>query len=109
MTAMTKPSVTASPAPATTPAPPLNPNLFAALTPDQIVAQAGGIDANNVLETIVGGTVQDDVTSDVRQALLDYLNATSATLPTPFGPENYQERIRGVLTLVLNLPSNQLD
>jgi len=109
MAAMTTPSGAASPAPATTPAPPPNPNLFAALTPDQIVAQAGGIDANNVLETIVGGTVQDDVTSDVRQALLDYLNATSATLPTPFGPENYQERVRGVLTLVLNLPSNQLD
>jgi len=104
------PSAAASPAPAMTPAaPPPNPNLFAALTPDQIVAQAGGIDAGKVLETIVDGAVQGDVTSDLRQTLLGYLNATNATLPTPFGPENYQERIRGALALVLNLPSNQLD
>ncbi len=98
----------AGPMAAMTPAPP-NPNLFAALTPDQIVAHAGGIDANKVLDTVVVGTLQGDVTGDVRKALLDYLNARSATLPTPFGPENYQERVRGALALVLNLPSNQLD
>ena len=107
---MAPPSAAASPTPAMTPAPPPpNPNVFAALTPDQIVAQAGGLDAGKVLETIVDGAVQGDVTSDLRQTLLGYLNATNATLPTPFGPENYQERIRGALALVLNLPSNQLD
>jgi len=109
MMAAMAPSAAASPLPTSTAAPAPNPNVFAALTPDQIVAQAGGIDANKVLETIVDCTVQGDVTSDVRKTLLDYLNATSATLPTAFGPENYQERIRGALALVLNLPSNQLD
>jgi hypothetical protein len=49
------------------------------------------------------------VTSDVRQTLMDYMNSTGATLPVPFGPENYQEKVRGVLALVLNLPSNQLN
>ena len=29
--------------------------------------------------------------------------------PLPFGPENYQEKIRGVVALTLNLPVNQLD
>jgi hypothetical protein len=106
-TAATAPAASASPKPA--PAPPPSPDLFAAYVPDTIVAQAGGMDVHRVLETIVGGALQDDLTSDVRSTLLDYLNATSATLPVPFGPENYQERIRGVLALVLNLPSNQLN
>jgi hypothetical protein len=29
--------------------------------------------------------------------------------PLPFGPENYQEKIRGAVALTLNLPVNQLD
>jgi uncharacterized protein (DUF1800 family) len=89
--------------------PPPNPDLFAAFVPDVIVTQAGSLDAHKVLETILAGAIQDDVTGDVRKTLLGYLNATNATLPVPFGPENYQERVRGVLALVLNLPSNQLD
>jgi hypothetical protein len=28
--------------------------------------------------------------------------------PLPFGPENYQEKIRGAVALTLNLPVNQL-
>jgi uncharacterized protein (DUF1800 family) len=79
------------------------------LTPDTIVAQTGSLDPDRVLESIVAGAVQDDVTSDVRRQLLDYLNSTGATVPLPFGPENYQEKIRGALALVLNLPTNQLD
>jgi uncharacterized protein (DUF1800 family) len=79
------------------------------LTPDTIVAQTGSLDPDRVLESIVSGAVQDDVTSDVRRQLLDYLNSTGATVPVPFGPENYQEKIRGALALVLNLPTNQLD
>jgi hypothetical protein len=39
----------------------------------------------------------------------DYLDSKNATLPTPLGPENYQDKIRGALALVLNLPSNQLN
>jgi len=31
------------------------------------------------------------------------------TNPLPFGPENYQEKIRGVVALTLNLPVNQLN
>jgi hypothetical protein len=37
------------------------------------------------------------------------MQSKDATVPTPFGPENYQEKIRGVLALILNLPSNQLN
>jgi hypothetical protein len=73
------------------------------------VQNAGGMDTDKILSTIVSGAVQDDVTSDVRVQLMDYLQATSAPLPVPFGPENYQDRIRGALALTLNLPSNQLD
>jgi hypothetical protein len=29
--------------------------------------------------------------------------------PLPFGPENYQDKIRGVVALTLNLPVNQLN
>jgi len=99
----------AAAAPAMSPASAPNLNFFAAMTPDVVVAQAGGLDPGKVLETIVAGALQDDVTSDVRQTLRDYLNSTGATLPVPFGPENYQEKVRGVLALVLNLPSNQLN
>jgi len=98
------PAANATPAPA-----PPDPNTFAAFVPDVIVAEAGGLDAHKVLATILSGAVQNDVTADVRETLLGFLNATNATLPVPFGPENYQDRVRGVLALVLNLPSNQLD
>jgi uncharacterized protein (DUF1800 family) len=83
--------------------------MFAAYTPDEIVRRAGGMDVDRVLETIAREAVQDDLTSDVRATMRDYLESKNATLPVPFGPENYQEKIRGALALVLNLPSNQLD
>lgn len=83
--------------------------IYPSLTPDTIVQSAGGFDAAKVLDTIVTGAVQNDITSDVRSALLDYLNSKHASIPTPFGPENYQEKVRGALSLVLNLASNQLD
>jgi uncharacterized protein (DUF1800 family) len=78
------------------------------LTPDALVAQAGGMNAARVLETIVGGALQDDVTGDVRGTLRDFLDSKNADVPVPLGPENYQAKIRGALALVLNLPSNQL-
>ena len=86
------------------------------VSPDDIVRRVG-MDAAKVAETIVGGVVQDDVTSDVRATLVAYLNSQtpsatmSATIqnPMPFGPENYQDKIRGALALALNLPVNQLD
>jgi uncharacterized protein (DUF1800 family) len=79
-----------------------------ALTPDALVAQAGGMNSGPVLETIVAGALQDDVTSDVRATLRDFLDSKSAEVPVPLGPENYQAKIRGALALVLNLPSNML-
>jgi len=82
---------------------------FPAFTPDDIVRQSGGLNAGRVLAAIVADTVQDDVTGDVRRTLADYLQSTGASLPTPFGPENYQEKIRGALALALNLPANQLN
>jgi uncharacterized protein (DUF1800 family) len=78
------------------------------LTPDALVAQAGGMHASGVLETIVAGAVQDDVTGDVRDTLRDFLDSKNAAVPVPLGPENYEAKIRGALALVLNLPSNQL-
>ena len=84
-------------------------DTYAAFTPDDVVRQAGGMDVDRVLAAIARDAVQDDMTSDVRRTMLDYLESKNATLPTPFGPENYQEKIRGALALVLNLPSNQLD
>jgi len=82
------------------------------VAPDELVRRAG-MNPAKVAETIVGGVVQDDVTSDVRATLVAYLNSAtpSATVqsPLPFGPENYQDKIRGALALTLNLPVNQLD
>ena len=82
---------------------------FPAFTPDVIVERAGGIYARQVLVELVRDALQDDVTSDVRETLLAYLNSTHATVPVALGPENYQDRIRGALALVLQLPSNQLN
>jgi uncharacterized protein (DUF1800 family) len=79
--------------------------------PDVLVGRVG-MDPVKVAAALVSGVVQDDVTSDVRATLVAYLqNVTpSATVqsPLPFGPENYQEKIRGALALTLNLPVNQL-
>lgn len=82
---------------------------FPGLGPDDVVRAAGGLDPQRVLATLVDDAVQDDVTSDVRKTLADFLQSTDAALPTPLGPENYQDKIRGALALVLNLPSNQLN
>jgi hypothetical protein len=71
------------------------------------------MNAARVAGALVAGAVQDDVTSDVRATLGGYLNNVTPTAgmtnPLPFGPENYQDKIRGALALTLNLPVNQLD
>ena len=83
--------------------------------PDLLVHDAGGFNAPKIVELLVSGALQDDVTGDVRGTLVDYLTGTGApgqagmTNPLPFGPENYQEKIRGVVALTLNLPVNQLN
>jgi uncharacterized protein (DUF1800 family) len=83
--------------------------------PDLLVRDAGGFRAPRIVEILVSSALQDDVTSDVRGTLVDYLNNTGApvqggiTNPLPFGPENYQDKIRGVVALTLNLPVNQLN
>jgi len=82
---------------------------FPAFGPDQIVRRAGGLDANRILAQIARDAVQDDVTSDVRSTIEDYLQSVGASVPQAFGPENYEDRIRGALALTLNLPSNQLN
>ena len=80
--------------------------------PDDFVRRSG-MDAARVAAAIVHGIVQDDVTSDVRATLTAYLNSQTPSAatqnPQPFGPENYQDKIRGALALTLNLPVNQLD
>ena len=82
------------------------------VAPDEIV-RSTGMDAAKVAAAIVAGVVQDDVTSDIRATLVAYLNsqtpAAGTQNPQPFGPENYQDKIRGALALTLNLPVNQLD
>ncbi|GAC1299465.1 MAG: hypothetical protein NVSMB19_03710 [Vulcanimicrobiaceae bacterium] len=82
---------------------------FPAFTPDAVVARAGGMDAARVLATLVRDALQDDAPADVRRTLLAYLDSANATVPVPLGPENYQDKIRGALALVLQLPSNQLN
>jgi len=82
------------------------------VAPDEIVRRCG-MDAAKVAAAIVGGAVQNDVTSDVRATLVAYLDSrtpsASAQNPLPFGPENYADKIRGALALTLNLPVNQLN
>jgi uncharacterized protein (DUF1800 family) len=85
------------------------------LQPDAMLHDAGGFDATRVVASLVSTALQDDVTGDVRGTLVDYLTGSGApgqagiTNPLPFGPENYQEKIRGVVALTLNLPVNQLN
>ncbi|HZX68953.1 MAG TPA: DUF1800 domain-containing protein [Candidatus Elarobacter sp.] len=82
------------------------------IAPDDFVHRAG-MDPRKLAAAIVAGVVQDDVTSDVRSTLVAYLSSqtpsASVQNPQPFGPENYQDKIRGALALALNLPVNQLD
>jgi uncharacterized protein (DUF1800 family) len=83
--------------------------------PDALVKEAGGFNAPRIVDVLTASGLQDDVTGDVRTTLVDYLTGTGAqaqgsiTDPLPFGPENYQEKIRGVVALTLNLPVNQLN
>jgi len=78
------------------------------IQPDAIVAQAG-FDASRVVEAIVAAALQDDVTRDVRETIVGYLTQSDAVGSTAFGPENYQQKIRGAVALTLNLPVNQLN
>jgi uncharacterized protein (DUF1800 family) len=100
---------TASPAPATLAG---ETDLVA---PDAIVARAGGMDPERIVATIVTEALQNDITTGVRATLLAFLNSAGDVLSgssvnaVPFGPENYQEKIRGALALALNLPVNQLN
>ncbi len=84
-------------------------SAFPVFTPDAIVKEAGGLDASRVVATVARDAMQDDVTHDGRTMLLGYLDSAGASVQTPFGPENYQDKIRGVLALTLNLPANQLN
>ena len=83
--------------------------------PDALVQAAGGFNAMRIVASLTGSALQDDVTSDVRGTLADYLTGTGAPAagatanPLPFGPENFQQKIRGVVALTLNLPVNQLN
>ncbi len=83
--------------------------------PDALVHDAGGFNAPRIVEILTASALQDDVTGDVRGTLVDYLTGSGTTMqagmtnPLPFGPENYQEKIRGVVALTLNLPVNQLN
>ncbi len=105
-------SLIATTAPAKPPAVATNaPNV----QPDALVKEAGGFNAPRIVDVLTASGLQDDVTGDVRTTLVDYLTGTGAqaqgsiTDPLPFGPENYQEKIRGVVALTLNLPVNQLN
>ncbi|MBD5607175.1 MAG: DUF1800 domain-containing protein [Candidatus Eremiobacteraeota bacterium] len=100
---------TSPPASGATTAAPVDLATYAAFTPDDVVSEAGGLDPQRVLATLARDAVQDDGTSDVRETMLDYLDSKNAPLPVPLGAENYQDKIRGALALVLNLPSNQLN
>jgi len=85
------------------------------VNPDALVRAAGGFQATRIVDELVTTTLQDDVTSAVRATLVDYLDGTTGAAASqapnalPFGPENYQEKVRGVVALTLNLPVNQLN
>jgi hypothetical protein len=79
------------------------------LDPDAIIAAAGGLDAEKVLDAVVRGTVEDDVTGDLRATLRAYLDGAGSDNPQPFGPETYAIRTRGLLGLALTLPANNLN
>jgi uncharacterized protein (DUF1800 family) len=113
-TAPPKPApMTAKPPAMTAAAPPVTnaPNV----QPDELVHDAGGFNAARIVELLTSSALQDDVTGDVRTTLVNYLTGNGTptqdgnTMPLPFGPENYQEKIRGVVALTLNLPVNQLN
>ncbi len=98
-----------SPANTTIVPPPLPAIPTPAYTPDVVVADAGGLVPDRVLASLARHAMQDDVTSDIRTTLLAYLDSADATVPVPLSGENYQDKIRGALALVLNLPANQLN
>jgi hypothetical protein len=77
--------------------------------PSSILAAAGGMRAERVLDVVVDGLVQQDVTSQLRATLLDYLNGTNADNPQPFGAETFETRTRGLLALVSTLPAYNLN
>jgi uncharacterized protein (DUF1800 family) len=83
--------------------------------PDLLVRAAGGFNATRIVASLVSTALQDDVSGAVRETLVAYLDGTTgvAEAQSPgmqaFGPENYQEKLRGVVALTLNLPVNQLN
>lgn len=77
-------------------------------TPDAVTHEAGGFDASRVLAVLSRDALQDDVPSAARASLIAFLDARGAAAPDPLGIENYQDRVRAALALVLNLPANQL-
>lgn len=87
----------------------LQSGAFPTLTPDAIVAAAGGLDPSRVLAVLLRGALQDDLTNESRTTLLRYIESRDASAPVPLSYENYQDKIRGALALVLNHPSYQLN
>ena len=64
---------------------------------------------------LTASALQDDVTSDVRRTLVDYLTGAGARPSAVRQPDGVrlgrtiQAKIRGVVALTLNLPVNQLN
>ena len=82
------------------------------MSADRIVAMAGGMTDQRVLDVVLNTAVQNDVPAPIRSSLDDYLQSRTGSgsgNPIPFGPENYADKTRGVLALALNLPVNQLN
>jgi uncharacterized protein DUF1800 len=77
--------------------------------PAAIVAAAGGLHADRVLDVVLDDLVQQDVTSQLRATLLDYLSGATADNPQPFGAETFETRTRGMLALVSTLPAYHLN
>jgi len=86
-----------------------DPETFAVYAPDDIVRQAQGFEPDRVLDVLVRDVAQDDVTSELRRPISDCLESKSGTPRTPLGPDNYEERIRGALALVLEVPAYGLN
>ena len=77
-------------------------------SPTQWMAGIQTTDAKAVTERVIAMTVQGDVTSQQRFQILNYLTFDPAGEKQALSMENFDEKVRGAMTLAFALPSYQL-
>jgi len=76
--------------------------------PTQWMAGVKPQDAPAVADRVLSMSVQGDATSQQRFQLLNYLTFDAAGEMAPLSMENFDEKVRGAMSLALALPSYQL-